>query len=172
MVVMGEVRLQDTCGKCQGQVMLVPLRITCGSLFYKDAIPHLKISTALSLVLFGNSLYLIQSAFWAGSSSLCSSNSGLDFITLIFLIYHAAPVPSQFLFLGVLIMYECKIYLYFTVSSSICLLHYFKHQQKYLPYIELWQQWGFGYFFLSFVIMQLQCLYFIFISYLIYALLA
>lgn len=26
---MGDVRLQDTCGKCQWQVMLVPLRVTC-----------------------------------------------------------------------------------------------------------------------------------------------
>lgn len=126
----------------------------------------------LSLLWFGNSLYLIQGALWAGSSSLRSSNSSLGFFTLILVFYQAVPVPSQFLPLGVLIVYKCKIYLYFAVNSSICPLHYFKHQWKYLPYVELWQYWGLRYFYLSFVIMQLQCLPLIFISYLIYALLA
>lgn len=96
-------------------------------LFRKNATPHL-ISWLLSpLSLFGNCLYFIQGAFWAGSSSLCSSKSGLIFFTSILVFDQAVPVPSQFLPLCVLNMYKCKIYLYFTVSSSICLLHDFIH---------------------------------------------
>ena len=154
-----EARLQDTCGNCQQQMMLMPLRITSGSFCSTKMLPLNCRSWLFSpLSLLGNCLHPIHAASWAGSSSLCSLNSHLWLSLLQFwcfirrFLLHLSILPS-----GVLIMYEHKIFvIYFTVSSPICLLHYFIHQQNYLPHPELWQYGFFVYFSLSFVIMQLM----------------
>lgn len=121
-------------GRCEapGHLWQVPMEGDAGTFegyLWGLLIPSLTWRSWLlsPLSLFRNGLYLTQDTFWAESSSLCSSNSGLDFFTLILVFYQADPLPSQFLPLGVLITKKCKIYLCLTINSPICLLHDFIH---------------------------------------------
>lgn len=145
MTVMGKRDPKTLVGNASGRWCGCPWGAPVGAFVLQKSSLTCRSWLFSPLSLFGNCLHLIHVASWAGSSSLCSLNSRLLLSLLQFwcfirqFLLHLSILPS-----GVLIV---KIFvIYFTVRSPVCLLHYFIHQQNYLPYIELRQQWGFWIF--------------------------